>query len=642
MSTNPLIPAAEYVRMSTDDQPNSIALQQAAIRHFADTHGYQVVRTYSDLGKSGLQIKHRTGLSSLLLDAIGGEASFQAILVYDVSRWGRFQDTDESAHYEFLCRSAGIQVHYCAEQFQNIGGLSNDIMKSLKRMMAAEFSRELSSKVKAGMRCLAGQGFRLGGTAGFGMRRALVSPEGVQKKILQPCERKYLKADHVILVPGPVKEVECIRTIFDLAAENEKSPSQITLELNKRGLQIRDGAEWKQDTVYHILKNEKYIGCNVWGKTEIPFGKSGRLVSPAEWIRKPKSFVPIVSADQFVRVQELLQQRRTKPSKPDEFLFKRMREVWNREGKLTERLLAKYRYFDYRTYVKRFGSVMRAYELIGYRPSAHAFASVGAFHKLRQLRAETLARVKNLFPTSVRILRTTNRKQRELIDLNETGPFALNICRPTVSTVSSGLRWLLKAQPAERDLPAIVCFANESLTELTHYYVVPSFGRLIRRYKVLSEDHPWLKAGRRLNSLSEFHDVATQVVKNWQPRCDIIIIGDVTFSSRTSVVTIGEKEVALPNIEAALLKVLANNAGKVVSHAALDEVATQASREQEGRSALPRVYFVRNHISRLRRLLGPLRRRIVTSKCEGYTYSAVVRRDSSLLKLRGLHPSLKR
>lgn len=45
--------------------------------------------------------------------------------VYDVSRGGRFQDTDESAHYEFLCRRAEIAVPYCAEQFENDGRFGN-------------------------------------------------------------------------------------------------------------------------------------------------------------------------------------------------------------------------------------------------------------------------------------------------------------------------------------------------------------------------------------------------------------------------------------------------------------------------------------------------------------------------------------
>lgn len=79
-----------------------------------------------------------------------GDAGFTRVLVYDVSRWGRFQDADESAHYEFVCRSAGFQVEYCAEQFVNDGSPMSSIVKSIKRVMAGEFSRELSEKVFAG------------------------------------------------------------------------------------------------------------------------------------------------------------------------------------------------------------------------------------------------------------------------------------------------------------------------------------------------------------------------------------------------------------------------------------------------------------------------------------------------------------
>ncbi len=54
---------------------------------------------------------------------MSGRAQFKVILVYDVSRWGRFQDVDEAAHYEFLCRSASVPVRYCAEQFENDGSV---------------------------------------------------------------------------------------------------------------------------------------------------------------------------------------------------------------------------------------------------------------------------------------------------------------------------------------------------------------------------------------------------------------------------------------------------------------------------------------------------------------------------------------
>lgn len=73
--------------------------------------------TYIDSGKSGLSLKGRDGLKRLLSDAVSGAAGYDAILVLDVSRWGRFQDVDQGSHYEWLCRSAGVPVHYVAEPF---------------------------------------------------------------------------------------------------------------------------------------------------------------------------------------------------------------------------------------------------------------------------------------------------------------------------------------------------------------------------------------------------------------------------------------------------------------------------------------------------------------------------------------------
>jgi hypothetical protein len=67
--------------------------------------------------------------------------------VYDVSRWGRFQDVDESAFYEHLCRRAGVSLIYCAEQFADGGTPMSALMKNIKRIMAAECSWELGEKV---------------------------------------------------------------------------------------------------------------------------------------------------------------------------------------------------------------------------------------------------------------------------------------------------------------------------------------------------------------------------------------------------------------------------------------------------------------------------------------------------------------
>ena len=168
------IRAAEYVRMSTEHQKYSTENQGEIIRRYAEQRGFTIVRTYEDSGKSGLRIDGRDALKRLIDDVRGGAADFSAILVYDVSRWGRFQDADESAYYEFICKEAGITVHYCAEQFENDGSLSSTIIKSMKRAMAGEYSRELSAKVFTGQCRLIGLGFRQGGMAGYGLRRQLI------------------------------------------------------------------------------------------------------------------------------------------------------------------------------------------------------------------------------------------------------------------------------------------------------------------------------------------------------------------------------------------------------------------------------------------------------------------------------------
>ena len=159
--------AAQYVRMSTEHQQYSTHNQADKIQEYADRRGIEIVRTYADEGKSGLSIDGRASLQKLIADVESGNTDFNLILVYDVSRWGRFQDADESAYYEYICKRKNIHVAYVAEQFENDGSPVSTIVKGVKRAMAGEYSRELSAKVFAGQCRLIEMGFRQGGPAGY-------------------------------------------------------------------------------------------------------------------------------------------------------------------------------------------------------------------------------------------------------------------------------------------------------------------------------------------------------------------------------------------------------------------------------------------------------------------------------------------
>ena len=255
--------AAIYVRMSTEHQQYSTSNQRDVILAYANLRGLEIVKDYSDDGKSGLNIEGRDSLAQMIRDVEEGKADYSAILVYDVSRWGRFQDADESAHYEFICRRAGVSVHYCAEQFENDGTPVSTIIKGVKRMMAGEYSRELSTKVFQGACRLIQLGYKQGGTAGFGLRRMLIDQSGNQKGELKMGEHKSIQTDRVILVPGPEEEVKTVRWMYQAFITEGKVEAEIAATLNAQGIKTDYQREWSRGTVHEVLTNEKYIGNNV-------------------------------------------------------------------------------------------------------------------------------------------------------------------------------------------------------------------------------------------------------------------------------------------------------------------------------------------------------------------------------------------
>lgn len=137
--------AAAYVRMSTEHQKYSPENQMAAIRDYADKHGYEIIQIYSDEGKSGLNIAGRASLQRMIDDVQNKNVKYKAILVLDVTRWGRFQDADESAYYEYICKRSGVRVQYCAEQFENDDSPISTIVKGVKRTMVCKIIISLSA-----------------------------------------------------------------------------------------------------------------------------------------------------------------------------------------------------------------------------------------------------------------------------------------------------------------------------------------------------------------------------------------------------------------------------------------------------------------------------------------------------------------
>ena len=359
--------AAQYVRMSTEHQQYSTSNQEDVIKEYAQRRGFEIVQTYADEGKSGLNVAGRESLRRMIEDVQSGKAAYSAILVYDVSRWGRFQDADESAYYEYLCKRSGIAVHYCAEQFENDGGPTSTIIKSVKRAMAGEYSRELSAKVFKGQCRLIELGYRQGGAPGFGLRRMLVNLAGESKGILAPGEQKSLQTDRVILVPGPEEELHLVRSIYDQFIKKGKRESEIAADLNSEGHVTDLGRPWNRATVHQVLTNEKYIGNNVYNRTSFKLKKRHVRNAPETWVRADGAFAPVVSSEDFFVARGIIQERLRKLT--DEDMLDRLRKLAQGHSVLSGHIIdateampssGAYRY--------RFGSLVKAYRLAGCEP----------------------------------------------------------------------------------------------------------------------------------------------------------------------------------------------------------------------------------------------------------------------------------
>jgi DNA invertase Pin-like site-specific DNA recombinase len=463
------IRAAEYVRMSTEHQQYSTENQRTIIRQYAEQRGMTIVRTYTDAGKSGLRIDGRDALKQLIYDVENHKAEFEAILVYDVSRWGRFQDADESAYYEYICRRAKIEVHYCAEQFENDGSPISTIVKGVKRAMAGEYSRELSAKVFVGQCRLIELGFRQGGAPGFGLRRMLRDVGGHEKGILGRGEQKSIQTDRVTLVPGPQEEVDIVRWMYRVFVEDRIVESRLAKMLNDRGIATDLGRPWTQGTVHQVLTNEKYVGNNIYNRISFKLKKKRVVNPPQMWIRNNAAFEPVISQDLFEKAQSIIRERSRRYS--DAELLDHLRNLLEREGRLSGLLIDEAQGMaSSSVYRNRFNSLIHAYKLISYTPDRD-YQFIETNRQLRLMHPKVVSSVVERIRQLGGSVHAN--PENDLLSVNDEFTASLVIARCR-QRESGALRWLIRVDSGLKPDITVAVRMDFQNHEPLDYYLLPS------------------------------------------------------------------------------------------------------------------------------------------------------------------------
>lgn len=366
MSKAESLPAAAYLRRSSGNYGYSIEEQRDVISQYAAENGFHVIREYLDVGKSGLTLRGRLGFKTLISEVVSGKADFVAILIYDVSRWGRFQDFDEGAYYEHLCSRFGIKLHYCAERFRNDGSVQTGVVKYIKRVEAAQYSRDLSKLVLDCQKGIAAKGFRQGGAAGYGLRRAAIDRSGRVVAVFSSGEYKE-RTYRCTLVPGPIEEIRTIQRVYSYYVDRLWSIRRIAKQLNAEGVRRDEkGRPWTFSAIKQILTNEKYVGCMIFNKFTESLGRSTRIPNDRDvWVVVPDAYVGLVDHGIFAKAAAILKSTRTHLT--DEEALDRIRWLVEQNIVPTQKVLTKHPAVPSPAfYAKRFGSLSNAYRLSGY------------------------------------------------------------------------------------------------------------------------------------------------------------------------------------------------------------------------------------------------------------------------------------
>ncbi|MEI7600185.1 MAG: recombinase family protein [Aestuariivirga sp.] len=496
------VPAVAYVRMSTDHQKYSTENQLDVIRNYATARGLTILRVFEDSGRSGLRLDGREALQKLMSEVISDQADFRAILVYDVSRWGRFQDADEGAYHEHVCSRAGIRVHYCGEQFENDGSIGSNLLKTVKRVMAGEYSRELSVKVFAGQCRLVELGFRQGGAAGYGLRRVLIDEHGTPKGELSRGEQKSLQTDRVILVPGPEDEQRIVQSMYQMFVNENRPEREIAARLNAEGLRTDLGRPWTRATVHQVLTNEKYIGNNVFAKVSFKL-KQRRVQNPREmWIRAEGAYPAVVDTALFSRAREIVDARSRHFT--DEELLATLRDILLREGMLSGLIIDEQDHLPSSSaYRSRFGSLLRAYQLIGYEPERD-YRYIEINRTLRQAHPRIVADIIAGIARSGGHAVLDSKTDQLRVNDEFTVSVVLSRCQ---ETGAGSLRWTIRLDTGLVPDITIAVRMDEMNEAPRDYYLLPSIDMTIARLR-LSEQNGFSLDAYRFETLDFFYALA--------------------------------------------------------------------------------------------------------------------------------------
>ena len=164
------------------------------------------------------------------------------------------------------------------------------------------------------------------------------------------------------------------------------------------------------------------------------------------------------------------------------------------------------------TYWHRFGSLRRAYALIGYEPNPIALRRADHLVSTNLAIEAVAAEIRNLFPDKVATFRAPWKKKT--VFLLDTGvPIAIASCR-RYWTRKGQPRWLLRSVSTERRYVNLLCLLNQENDAFETFYLLPGLDDSIRNFRWLKSNDAAFDRGIKLEKLSDFYEAVRKLAQN--------------------------------------------------------------------------------------------------------------------------------
>ena len=316
-----MIPAASYVRMSSDKQDRSPDQQRAELRKLAEREGCRIVQEYTDEGITGDSGPDQRPGFKAMLDA-ARQGRFKVLLAWDTNRIGRFDSLDAGKWLSVL-RDNRVQVVTCGQGRIDLESFAGRLVFTVQQEANKMFLLELSAKVLRGQRANAEAGGWNGGPVPFGFDRGEFDQAGNLVRRLAPKQPKSTEAGYRVRLV-PVEDESILAGIhwgFDRFDQADISIRALARELQAKGFPSPNGDGWRHATVVKMLANPVYRGHTRWnveswgkyhglrgGEITAMNGRGGtRKRNVAEdLIIRPDTHQGLIDPDVFGRVQRKL------------------------------------------------------------------------------------------------------------------------------------------------------------------------------------------------------------------------------------------------------------------------------------------------------------------------------------------------